>query len=155
MTEVTQEARKELDAMCVAVFAATGWHLDRACHLPIMLALDRHHGRTPPDPFQRLKDRLVTTLRNLEQDKTVNGGGYFNPYIAQTQEALQLLDQLHEARLAEVEAERDGLRAALEIVAAPCFVSIDDLPDYDQPNGWRDLAVARVDAARAALGAKP
>lgn len=98
MTEVTDEARAELDAINDVLafeFCSSSVILAGDYANAIMLALDRHHGRTPPDPFQRLKNRLVTTLRNLEQDKTVNGGGYFNPYIAQTQEALQLLDKLH------------------------------------------------------------
>ena len=95
MTEVTQEARDELDAIRQATAGMPCHPVSEWEGMAIMLALDRHHGRTPPDPFQRLKNRLVTTLRNLEQDKTVNGGGYFNPCIAQTQEALQLLDKLH------------------------------------------------------------
>jgi len=43
------------------------------------------------------------------------------------------------------------LVGALEKVAAEAFVSIADLPDYDQPNGWRKVAVERIDIARAAL----
>ena len=41
--------------------------------------------------------------------------------------------------------------AALEAIAAPAIVPLDQLPDHDQPNGWRDLATARIDRARTAL----
>lgn len=41
--------------------------------------------------------------------------------------------------------------AALENIAAPAYVPLDQLPDYDQPNGWRDVATSRIDIARTAL----
>lgn len=49
---------------------------------------------------------------------------------------------------AEREAELVG---ALERIAAPAIVPLDQCPDADQPNGWRDLAVNRIDIARTAL----
>ena len=48
------------------------------------------------------------------------------------------------ARIAELEV-------ALARIAADAYVGIDDCPDHDQPNGWRTLACARIDIARAAL----
>lgn len=47
----------------------------------------------------------------------------------------------------------DGLVEALERIAAPAIVSLDQCPDADQPNGWRHLAVDRIDIARTALAA--
>lgn len=43
------------------------------------------------------------------------------------------------------------LLEALRQIAAPASVPLDQLPDHDQPNGWRDIAVERIDIARAAL----
>lgn len=40
---------------------------------------------------------------------------------------------------------------ALEMIAAEAYVSLDDLPHHDQPNGWRKVAVDRIDIARMAL----
>jgi hypothetical protein len=42
-------------------------------------------------------------------------------------------------------------QTALEAIAAEASVSIADLPDHGQPNGWRSLAVERIDIAREAL----
>lgn len=42
---------------------------------------------------------------------------------------------------------------ALERIAAEAFVSLCDLPHYDQPNGWRKIAVERIDIAYEALAA--
>lgn len=47
------------------------------------------------------------------------------------------------------EAER--LAEALEQIAAPAIVPLSQLPDHGQPNGWRDIAVERIDMARSAL----
>lgn len=47
----------------------------------------------------------------------------------------------------------NGLVEALERIAAPAIVSLDQCPDADQPNGWRHLAVDRIDIARTALAA--
>ncbi len=41
--------------------------------------------------------------------------------------------------------------AALTAIAADAMVSLDNLPDHDQPNGWRDIAVERIDIARRVL----
>jgi len=43
------------------------------------------------------------------------------------------------------------LLEALRQIAAPASVPLDQLPAHDQPNGWRDIAVERIDIARAAL----
>ena len=43
------------------------------------------------------------------------------------------------------------LIGAVEQIAAEAWVSIDELPDHDQPNGWRRVAVERIEMARAAL----
>lgn len=51
----------------------------------------------------------------------------------------------------ELKAQRDKFRDALVKIAAEAFVPIDQLPDYGQPNGWRDVACARIDMAREAL----
>ena len=45
----------------------------------------------------------------------------------------------------------EQLLDALERVAAAAFVPLSDVPDYDQPNGWRAIAVERIDIARNAL----
>lgn len=41
--------------------------------------------------------------------------------------------------------------AALSTIAAEACVSIADLPGHGQPNGWRKIAVERIDIAREAL----
>ncbi len=41
--------------------------------------------------------------------------------------------------------------AALREIAAEAMVSLDDLPDHEQSNGWRAVAVERIDIAREAL----
>jgi len=43
------------------------------------------------------------------------------------------------------------LLEALEQIAAPTAVPLDQLPDADQPNGWRDLVVERIELARAVV----
>jgi len=43
------------------------------------------------------------------------------------------------------------LREALRRIAAEAVVPLELCPDADQPNGWRDLACARIDIARDAL----
>ncbi len=48
------------------------------------------------------------------------------------------------ARIAELEK-------ALREIAAEAYVPINELPNHDQPNGWRTLACARIDIARQAL----
>lgn len=50
MTEPTEEARAELDAINDALSSAFGSNLAGDYANAIMLALDKHHGRTPPDP---------------------------------------------------------------------------------------------------------
>ena len=52
---------------------------------------------------------------------------------------------------ADLAARVAKLEAALREIAADAYVPISDLPDFDQPNGWRDLAVERINIARAAL----
>lgn len=39
----------------------------------------------------------------------------------------------------------------LSNIAADASITLDDLPDHDQPNGWRKLAVERIDMARDTL----
>ena len=48
-------------------------------------------------------------------------------------------------------AEAERLREALEKIAADAFVPLDRLPEDDQPNGWRDVAIERINIARATL----
>lgn len=48
-------------------------------------------------------------------------------------------------------AEVERLREALEQIAAEAFVPLGRLPEADQPNGWRDVAIERIDIARATL----
>ena len=50
MTEVTEEARAELDAINDVLAFEFGSNLAGDYANAIMLALDKHHGRTPPDP---------------------------------------------------------------------------------------------------------
>lgn len=50
------------------------------------------------------------------------------------------------ATAAEFAAREAALVEALERIAAPALVSLDELP-----NGWRGVAVERIDIARAAL----
>lgn len=45
-------------------------------------------------------------------------------------------------------------RDKLEAIAAPAYVPLDQLPPHDQPNGWRDIATARIDIARAMIAAQ-
>lgn len=40
---------------------------------------------------------------------------------------------------------------ALKRIAADAAVGLDELPDWDQPNGWRRIAVERIEIARAAI----
>ena len=50
------------------------------------------------------------------------------------------------------DTNREALfREALRQIAAPSSVPLDQLPANGQPNGWRDIAVERIDIARAAL----
>lgn len=42
----------------------------------------------------------------------------------------------------------EELEGALREIAAEACVSLDDLPPHDYPNGWRYVAVARIDIAR-------
>jgi len=61
MTEVTDEARAELAAINAALLTASvalSDHQERT----IMLALDKHHGRTPPDPMVAKAERLINAL---------------------------------------------------------------------------------------------
>lgn len=50
MTEPTEEARAELDAINAARKAVGLNPMDGEIAELTMLALDKHHGRTPPDP---------------------------------------------------------------------------------------------------------
>lgn len=50
-----------------------------------------------------------------------------------------------------LKARNAELTEALEKIAADASVPLDKLPDYHQPNGWRDVATARIDIARATL----
>ena len=50
MTEVTEEARAELDAIKAALNHPVYEPINEYQEQTIMLALDKHHGRTPPDP---------------------------------------------------------------------------------------------------------
>lgn len=61
MTEVTDEARAELDAIIaeLAKVSSHSFHLGTHQRNAIMLALDRHHGRTPPDPMEYVAVRLL------------------------------------------------------------------------------------------------
>ena len=61
MTEVTEEARKELGVIIASLPYShrnplyDPYHANNA-----MLALDKHHGRTPPDPMVAKAERLLT-----------------------------------------------------------------------------------------------
>ena len=57
MTEVTEEARAELKALERAGLFFTAYDEQQA-----MLALDKHHGRTPPDPMVAKAERLINAL---------------------------------------------------------------------------------------------
>lgn len=48
-------------------------------------------------------------------------------------------------------SDLDVFRTALERIAASADVPLAKMPDFDQPNGWRDLAIDRINIARAAL----
>lgn len=48
-------------------------------------------------------------------------------------------------------SDLDVFRKALERIAASADVPLAKMPDFDQPNGWRDLAIDRINIARAAL----
>lgn len=52
---------------------------------------------------------------------------------------------------AEREAADSKLVEALEAIAAEVFVPLSELPDHDQPNGWRKVATDRIDIARNAI----
>lgn len=76
------------------------------------------------------------------------GGNLFRGFIGTWDEAdlvveaantLPALLDLIEAQAAEIAA----LREALGKVAAEAFVPLDQLPDHDQPNGWRKIALAQ------------
>ena len=60
MTEVTEEARKELGVIIASLPYShrnplyDPYHANNA-----MLALDKHHGRTPPDPYVAVAVRLL------------------------------------------------------------------------------------------------
>jgi len=75
MTEVTEEARAEL----AAIIAAMGG-LYHELHLPVMLALDKHHGRTPPDPMRDVAVRLLEAGHIRPDEMCINE---FNAFLAQ------------------------------------------------------------------------
>lgn len=56
-----------------------------------------------------------------------------------------------EVEIASLTAELARFRSALEQIAAEAFVPLDNLPPYDAPNGWREIAVERINIARAAI----
>ncbi|WP_298290323.1 hypothetical protein [Novosphingobium sp.] len=45
----------------------------------------------------------------------------------------------------------ETMLAALQEIAASADVPLDRLPDADQPNGWRQIAVDRITIARETL----
>ena len=76
MTEVTEEARKELGVIIASLPYShrnplyDPYHANNA-----MLALDKHHGRTPPDP-------MVAKARQLYRIIGVAPGNAFDEVVA-------------------------------------------------------------------------
>lgn len=50
-----------------------------------------------------------------------------------------------------LQAKVERMEAALRGIAEDAYVPLSQLPDAGQPNGWRSIAVERIDKARAAL----
>lgn len=67
MIEVTEEARAERDVINDALAGVTDFtrvRLSVDCENAIMLALDKHHGRTPPDPMVAKARRIYAAAKD-------------------------------------------------------------------------------------------
>ena len=78
MTEVTEEARAELDAINDVLAFEFGSNLAGDYANAIMLALDKHHGRTPPDPMVAKAVDLLTDCFGMKVRHTPQDDAFVN-----------------------------------------------------------------------------
>lgn len=113
----------------------------------ILAAIKVHNNRTGASWWERhiiVIDSETGTISDMD---------YYHGWEADDYEGWQHLPPAPGDMLATHAVPDDGLVEALERIAAPAIVSLDQCPDADQPNGWRHLAVDRIDIARNALAA--
>jgi len=91
---------------------------------------------------------LARTLEALDNERAAHEATKAELQIARAMQHAYALDKK------EAEVELQALREALGKIAADAFVSLDQLPPHDMPNGWRKIAVERIDIARQALTRK-